>query len=74
MNEERLNYYREWIEENEEIVVDSSIFKELVDEINRLNNIINELEKFLDERSEFTNFGFVLDYLKELKEKYEKVN
>lgn len=50
MKEERLNYYKEWIEENEEIVVDSSIFKELVDEIERLNNIINELEKWLDKK------------------------
>lgn len=36
-------------------------------EIKRLNNIINELEKWLEERSEFTNFGEVLDKLQELK-------
>ena len=37
MSEERLNHYKEWIEDNEEIVVDSSIFEELVKEIERLN-------------------------------------
>lgn len=33
----------------------------------RLNNIINELEKYLDDRSEFTNFGVIIDKLQELK-------
>ena len=37
------------------------------DEIERLNNIINELEKWLYERSEFTNFGVIIDKLQELK-------
>ena len=36
-------------------------------EIERLNNIINELEKYLNERSEYTNFGVILDKIKELK-------
>ena len=37
--------------------------------LERLNNIIDELEKWLRERSECTNFGLVLDKLQELKEK-----
>ena len=41
--------------------------KESIEEIERLNNIINKLEKYLNERSEYTNFGIVLDKIKELK-------
>lgn len=43
------------------------IGKEAKKEIERLNNIINELEKWLYDRSEFTNFGAVIDKIKELK-------
>ena len=40
---------------------------DLREEVDRLNNIINELEKWLYERSEFTNFNNVIDKLQELK-------
>lgn len=43
--------------------------KEMQQEIERLNNIIDELEKWLNDRSEFTNIGEVLNKLNELKEK-----
>ena len=36
-------------------------------ENDRLNTIINELEKWLNDRSEFTNFGVIIDKLQELK-------
>ena len=39
MSEERLNYYKEWIIENEEIVVDSGIFEELYNEVIRLKEL-----------------------------------
>ena len=42
-------------------------YENLKQEIERLNNIINELEKWLYERSEFTNFGVIIDKLQELK-------
>lgn len=50
--------------------------EQLMLEIDRLNNIINELEKFLEEESKYDEYvdvfyrehiGYVLDKLKELK-------
>ncbi len=43
------------------------LHKKTLEENKRLNNIINELEKWLYERSEYTNFGVVIDKLQELK-------
>ena len=51
--------------------------KLLKEEINRLNNIIDELEKYLEEESRYNEYkdvfyrdhmGYVLDKLKELKD------
>ena len=53
MSEERLNYYREWIEENEEIVVDSSIFEELVDGIDRLQDRIDKAIEYIENRNTY---------------------
>ena len=50
MSEERLNYYKEWVKDNEEIVVDSSIFEELVNEIEQLKSIIKEVREYIEER------------------------
>ena len=41
--------------------------KYLQKKIIRLNNIIKELEKWLNDRSEFSNFSVIIDKLQELK-------
>ena len=47
--------------------------KELQQKIDRLNNIINELEKWLEKESMFEHYErIVLDKLKELKEEGNK--
>lgn len=42
--------------------------KELIEEIERLNNIINEIEEYMKSDDGF-DVENILDYLKELKEK-----
>jgi len=85
MSEERLEiikenvYMRSEIAKNSRIGIDTSLREELelLKEIERLNNIINELEKYLEEESKYDEYvdvfyrehmGNVLDKLKELKE------
>ena len=77
--EEAKEYYNKLWLENKELIQENidklnkkrfALEMELIDknkEIERLNNIINELEKYLNERSEYTNFGVILDKIKELK-------
>ena len=60
-------------EENLELKEKIAVFETFTNEINKkntyLNNIIKELEKYLNDRLEFTNYGFIIDKLNELKEK-----
>ena len=44
------------------------LINELYLEMKKYKNIIDELEKWLNDRSEFTNIGEVLNKLKKLKE------
>ena len=50
-----------------DLEVDNKQLKEENQLLNKNYNIINELEEWLRKRSEYTNFGVILDKIKELK-------